>query len=375
VYQDYENLAARSSADGVDNSAAGNVIRLPAEAVQPAGEQPPEGLVLSHDEMIEDQPFFVEGLFRPGATVMLHGASRSGKTLTAAYLCACVQTGSSFLGRKVNARRGVLWVASEKPDEAAKRLRAAELRQGGDSNLRGLYPLKGRNLSDQQTRRAAIEAARYADDHFRCYFGVGLGLIVIDTLNRGFELASEFDAAEAARVFAICDEVKAALPDAPALMLTHHEAANGSRPRGSTAYTANPDVCIRTHHNGEGLNSRFRHLALTKPQDGADEGPIGRLTFTRETLPSGVCADAIVPAKGRPAAKGQPKALGKAAKADRSDDDIKAAVLEAIRGGTKARDLPRAVKVARGRCQRATAELLAAGKLVKDPETRRILAA
>ncbi len=333
--------------------------------------------------------FIVDGLFRSDTTALVYGKSMSGKTLAVADLCAALALGQCYFGKAVNERCGVLWIAAEKPGEADPRLRAACQRRGLGPEDRApvfIFWPQGR-LSRPEVQRVLWYDAERLSKLFRSDFGVRIGVVVIDTAMAAFELREgENSGRDVADVYSQIDEIKRRT--GAAVLLIHHEpkgAKGGSAgPLGAHGWLANAGAALRCDAP-HGSGKPIRTITLEKVCDGATPGPLGRFSFGRADLGNGDQSDFIMQARGRPPASDekatarQPKANGKSKAANpkkqRSDEEISAAVYEAVKSGAKVRDLARVIGASRRRCQQAVADLLAAGKLVKTEPYNRIIAA
>lgn len=341
--------------------------------------------------MSDRRPFLVNGLFRRDTILLVYGKSRAGKTLAMADLCAALALGQPYFGKAVHERCGVFWIAAEKQGEAEARLMAACRRRGVGpmDQVPPIYTyLPASRITNRDVKDDLLNELRDAADLFKQDYGVRLGLIVVDTGIAAFELRQDEKCnKDAADVYAGLSELQQAT--GAAVAMTHHEPKKRTPPGvdpgplGGHLWLGGAGAAIRVEAP-KGPDHPSRTLWLTKPCDGAKPGEIARATFGNVDIWDGDRSDVIMPAKGRqpaneanavkPKSSSKAKKVAKPAKPERSDEDIRAAVLEAIKRGEKARDLARIVGANQAKCQRAVRALLSSGKLVKTAPYGQIVA-
>ena len=198
------------------------------------------------DESLEGEPqWIVEGYFARGEVGLLAAAPKIGKTTTLAHLTGAVVCGTSFLGRKVT-HTPALWVDMEQHARQTKRLFS-------DLGVQGLP------LYTVTTQMVTFDICDFAKEK-------GVGLVVIDSLSKYWDVTDENDAAQ---VTAAMRPIRQLAEDTDAaVVLIHHNRKSGGEDgvdiRGSVAIHATVDVAIsmkrdKDHETRRYLEATSRH--------------------------------------------------------------------------------------------------------------------
>lgn len=201
--------------------------------------------------------------------VLLAGQSRIGKTFLSLELAGALATGSSFFGRPVRERVGVLILAAEGAGTIAPRLEALRLHRLGGIDAAAL-PIAWAEINDANEIGAIVTAAA-AEMERR--FGLRLGFVAVDTVSATFNV-DENDAQLATAAMKALG--KLAL-DARLLVVAvaHYGKSDGAGVRGSSAWTASADVILAATGEISEITGEVkdRKLALTKSRY-AETGPV-----------------------------------------------------------------------------------------------------
>lgn len=172
--------------------------------------------------------WILEGYLPAGGLVLLAGSPKAGKTTLAAHIAVHVDQGLDFLGFKTK-KTGVLWMGLEERGQDVAR-RFDEL-----GNWTVFY--------HPAPFRATTESIRELVAWIK---GNGVGLVIVDTLSKFWDLKDENDAAGMER--AIDPILRLARDSGAAILLLHHTrktpADDGSDIRGSSALFGSLDVGI-----------------------------------------------------------------------------------------------------------------------------------
>ncbi|UGY15238.1 AAA family ATPase [Bradyrhizobium septentrionale] len=221
--------------------------------------------------------YIIKGLIPRRETVLIYGASQSGKSFFTQDMAMAVSQGGEYLGRKV--RRGlVIYCAAEAGSGFVyKRFAGYAAGKGlpDDVYLPFICLTKKFDLfgNDQQVTELIAECkywvawwnATYPNDQ------VELEAVVIDTLNKVTPAMDEINGKEVGLVMSRLDRIREELNTG--LWLVHHMNASGTGPRGHTSLYAAFETAI---HVG-----RYDHTEKDAPPRIKDGNNLRDRRFTR----------------------------------------------------------------------------------------------
>lgn len=214
----------------------------------------------------------VRGVLTRGELSMLAGASQSGKSFLAIDLCMSIARGIEWFGRRVH-RGGVVYQAGESAT-GVRRKRLPAYRIGHQMTDRDVPFVMLQDqldlFSSEDPTDAFIDECRHWARRFGAQ-GVGLELIVIDTLARATPGANENDGKDMGVVLARCERIRR--ETGACVLLVHHMNADGTKARGHTSTVAAVDSVITVQKlldSHDGANRQVRSWRLTKAKDGED---------------------------------------------------------------------------------------------------------
>ncbi len=214
----------------------------------------------------------VRGVLTRGELSMLAGASQSGKSFLAIDLCMAIARGQDWFGRRVH-RGGVVYQAGESAT-GVRRKRLPAYRIGQQVTERDVPFVMLQDqldlFSSDDPTDAFIEECRHWARRFGQQ-GIGLELIVIDTLARATPGANENDGKDMGVVLARCERIRR--ETGACVMLVHHMNADGTKARGHTSTVAAVDSVITVQKiidSHDGAQRQLRSWRLTKAKDGED---------------------------------------------------------------------------------------------------------
>lgn len=221
------------------------------------------------DRGLDDPEWLVDDLLTCGDKSLVFGPSQSGKSFLASHIAMAIARGFDIFGRKVR-RGGVVYIAAEGKKGFKKRLRAYRQEFAIEANatlpfllLPVAIDLYGDGdmvaLLEDLTRVVAMLAA----------MGVGLELVVVDTLAAVSPGANENASEDMSRIIRHCDDIQGAT--SAHVMIVHHKNAAGDRPRGHTSLYAACDNAIEVTCDEQGN----RTAKIAKLKDGEDGARIG----------------------------------------------------------------------------------------------------
>jgi hypothetical protein len=216
-----------------------NDIRLP--------DQPNPGLPLwwhGDTEPGAGRSWLVEDLLPEVGTAIIAGPWGSYKTFIAVDLAVSVMARSTFAGRSVNKRCGVLYIAAEGVFEVPLRLEAAYCELAShDSKLPFAMVDQCPRLLDQNATRALQGTARSADERLRSTHHVGLGLIIIDTMAAAAGFKDENSNAEVQCAMNVCAKLAQEFK-CLVVVVDHFGKAVETGVRGGSAKEASADAVL-----------------------------------------------------------------------------------------------------------------------------------
>jgi KaiC/GvpD/RAD55 family RecA-like ATPase len=204
----------------------------------------------------EPTAWVVEGYVARGEVTVFAGAPKVGKTTLLAQLAAAVARGTSFIGRRVE-QTAVLLIDLE------QHLRRTKAR------FRGLGT-EGLPLHVFNDTAVKFDVSVYVREH-------GIGLVVVDSLSKYWDIQDENDAAQVSAALRHIRAIAAAT-DA-AVVLIHHTRKSGGEEgmdvRGSSAITAAVDISVSLKRRGKGTTRLLEAISR-------DEATPGRLVVALE---------------------------------------------------------------------------------------------
>jgi AAA domain len=215
--------------------------------------------------------YTVAELIERGTSVGLVGAPESGKSLLDAHLLACVGTGQHFHGRPCRLGLAV-WLCGEGLRGIARRLQALEQHYK--------LPLRDAALVISKAPASLINpvevlAVRAAIERAEDRFGVGLELLVVDTVSRFLVPGDESKAQDMGAFLDAVDQLRG---DAAAICNHHPGHGDARRARGSSNWRGALDAEYTIEAAGELVT-----LTCIKMKDGEKPGP---LNFRLQTAPT-----------------------------------------------------------------------------------------
>jgi hypothetical protein len=215
--------------------------------------------------------YVIDGLIERGISVGLVGPPESGKSLLAAHWLACVATGQHFHGRAVRLGLAV-WLCGEGHRGIARRLQALELYYR--------LPLRDAALVVSQMPASLVDplqllTVRAAIERAQDRFGLGLELLVVDTVARFMAPADESVARD---MGAMLDAVDRLRGSATAVLNHHPGHGDNRRARGSSAWRGALDAEYTIEATGDAIT-----LSCVKLKDGEKPPPLG---FRLQTSPT-----------------------------------------------------------------------------------------
>lgn len=229
-------------------------------SIDPPSSRP--GLPVLYFEEIErsvDVRDFVQGLLVEQSSAVLYGESNSGKTFFATWLAMAIASGMTWFGRRVE-QGGVLYLALE--GGQGFRNRIAAWRERHDALAGPVYfaaiPSQVNLLHPDADMPRVIAAARDAAERM----GVGIKLIVVDTLARAMAGGNENAPEDMGALVMNMDRIRA--ETGAAVLFIHHsgkDAAKGARGHSSLR------AAIDTEIEVEATDGPVRRATVVKQRD------------------------------------------------------------------------------------------------------------
>jgi KaiC/GvpD/RAD55 family RecA-like ATPase len=237
---------------------------------------------------IPEPTMLVEGLIPQGAIIMIEGPSHTGKTFFAFELARAIATSQPFLGHyRVGPRGNTLVVEQDSPKVDAGRVAWAMFRDQYEEReylgFRDDQPLdgiafawhQGLDLWNGNDVASIIRAANEVEVHALEtdpvptydengdqdgweHITAGVKLVILDSF-RSLHTAEENDSTEMELIMQDIKWMRS--QTGSTILIVHHENADGTRPRGSTAIEAAADMIFKV---GRRKNSTLVTLQVTK---------------------------------------------------------------------------------------------------------------
>jgi hypothetical protein len=215
--------------------------------------------------------YTVADIIERGTSVGLVGPPESGKSLIAAHWLACVATGQHFHGRPCRLGLAV-WLCGEGQRGIARRLQALELHYKLPLKDAALVVSKAPASLPNPVEAVQVRAAiKRAEDRF----GVGLELLVVDTVSRFLAPGDESKAQDMGAFLGAVDSLRG---EAAAVLNHHPGHADPRRARGTSAWLGALDAEYTIEASGELVT-----LTCKKMKDGEKPAP---LNFRLQTAPT-----------------------------------------------------------------------------------------
>jgi len=229
-----------------------------------AGEWPFAGEgYFAHEPLdISDQRFNLYPLYAEQESVVIAADPKAGKTAISLKLAVHVAAGRDLGPFRVTDPRGVLYYALEGTRAIKLRLEAEKRHQAELGNaLPDDLPLfvveRPSNLITKQDEQVAKIIA--ADRYLKEKSGVGLGLIVIDTLTKAMPGSDQNSVDDTSALFDLSSKVRGAGVKAT-IVYVHHTGKDG-KTRGSSNIEAEVDVVLKMKKQEDGSTMMFVHMA------------------------------------------------------------------------------------------------------------------
>jgi replicative DNA helicase/DNA-binding transcriptional ArsR family regulator len=195
--------------------------------------------VLSKEEELID--WIWDGYIAKGSLILLAGSPKVGKSTFAYHMVNNVAKGVNFLGSPVSKTSVLILAMEEREQDVRRRLNSLEAH------------------SEEIQIHFGLLSIERLDEVKRFVVSNNVGLILIDTLGKIWNVADENDAAQAEK--AILPFLQLARETNAAVLLVHHlrksQGNDGMDIRGSTALFASVDNAITLKRYSESKNERL----------------------------------------------------------------------------------------------------------------------
>lgn len=211
---------------------------------------------------VSDQRFNLYPLYAEQESVVIAADPKAGKTAISLKLAVQVASGRSLGPFKVTDPRGVLYYALEGTRAIKLRLEA-EKRKCADEGapLPDDLPLfvveRPSNLIRAQDEQVAKIVA--ADRYMQETSGIGLGLVVIDTLTKAMPGSDQNSVDDTSALFDLVSKIRGEGVKAT-VVFVHHTGKDG-KTRGSSNIEAEVDVVLKMKKQEDGSTVMFVHMA------------------------------------------------------------------------------------------------------------------
>lgn len=240
----------------------------------------------------------IKNLLLSSVFCLVYGPPACGKSflvtdmlLTMALATIDPQAAEEWFGHKIKKPCGVVYIISEAPEDFEIRLHAWRTRNGIAPEVELPFAFLPTTV-DMQSNKAEtsrlVEEIKRIDVYFRAKFGVGVGIVAIDTVSRALAGGNE-NAPDVMGSFVRNSEaVRTSLPGLSVLGV-HHSPIDGTRPRGHSLLHGAADLEIEVRKatedkpncwtirkfkaGAEGGEHHFR-LEVVSLGDDADREPI-----------------------------------------------------------------------------------------------------
>ncbi len=218
----------------------------------------------------------IKGVIYRGERTSWVGPPGSGKSALLVNLLIHAADGHDWRGYRSKERVGVVYFALERGQLVRRRLRAHALQPGGSPNLPIAVAGGIINLLNSSCVATIIDTIRTAEVHFGC----PVGLIIIDTFNKGIAVGGgDEDKAKDQNIAAAnLQQVQDVLTDVHIALVGHTGKDESRGARGSNAHMGDVDMMVQI-----AVADDVRTATITKINDGA-EGVLTRFKLETVTL-------------------------------------------------------------------------------------------
>lgn len=221
-----------------------------------------EGYFAGEDLEISDQRFNLYPLYAENESVVIAADPKAGKTAISLKLAVQLAAGRSLGPFKVTDSRAVLYYALEGTRAIKLRLEAEKRLQKEQGNaLPDNLPLfvveRPTNFISKIDENVAKVVA--SDIYLRETNGVGLGLVVIDTLTKAMPGSDQNSVDDTSALFDFTSRLRAEGVSAT-VVYVHHTGKDG-RTRGSSNIEAEVDVVLKMRKQSDGSTMMYVHMA------------------------------------------------------------------------------------------------------------------
>ena len=229
--------------------------------------------------------YLVKGLIPRRESVLIYGASQSGKSFLTQHIAMAVTRGGYYCGRKV--RRGLVIYCAAEAGLGFIDLRMPGYAVGNGIDVNEFLPFvclsKKFDLFGSETQvvdligeiKKIVAAIKAKCAELRIE-DIELEAVVIDTLNKVTPAMDEISGKDVGLVMARLDRIKEEC--GCGLWLVHHMNAAGERPRGHTSLYAAFETAIKVSrspdekYNDDGKPRDKRFMQIEKQREGEDGG-------------------------------------------------------------------------------------------------------
>ncbi|MBN9317997.1 MAG: AAA family ATPase [Devosia sp.] len=208
----------------------------------------------------------IKGLLAKYGVAIIGGESGSGKSFLATDMSFAIARGTDYQGRKVE--RGLaIYQAGEGGLGLKKRMRAYKIEHKIEEDVPFVLLPGELDLHNSDDHASSFIAECKA---WRSYYGLPIGVIMIDTFATATPGANENDGGEVSKILARASRI--AKECETVLVIVHHMNADGKKLRGHTSIRANVDnVLLVSKGETKDANGRWnRRVELVKDKEGAD---------------------------------------------------------------------------------------------------------
>ncbi len=230
-----------------------NVVHLPPP---PRGKKYGRFYYLTDDDANSagQRDYYLKGLLSPGEMSIFYGEPGCGKSFLALYIARAIAQANPIFGRRVKGTK-VLFLALEGVSGFEKRLKAAIMVYDGAEAFG--YIAQPVNL---------FQDPKTVDEIIAICQDIGVGLLIIDTLNRAIAGGNENAPEDMGKFIANVDAIRTATE--AHIMIIHHSGKDSSKGmRGHSALLGAADVAVEVAKATEG---KTRSATVRKAKDDAD---------------------------------------------------------------------------------------------------------
>ncbi len=221
------------------------------------------------ENALPDPEWLVDDMLTTGDKSLVYGASQSGKSFLATHISLGIARGVEVFEHKAR-RGGVIYIAAEGKKGFKKRIGAYRIENDlGDAEIPFLLVPTAVDLYSKGGDTAALLEDIALIKPMMERMGVGVDLVVVDTLAAVSPGANENASEDMSRILKHCDQIQEVTNGH--VMIVHHKNASGERPRGHTSLFAAVDSAIEVQCD----EYRIRTAKISKLKDAEDGANIG----------------------------------------------------------------------------------------------------